>query len=128
MGTRVTGLVGAAGEYYVAAELSRRGWLATVTIKNAPGTDVLAQNRATGRVVAIQTKTANYDVNEFWRPQVVLGEWFVFVKLRGEDERPRFFIVPADVVSATNPQRAIRVNQLTEWEGRWDLLDPGGAL
>ena len=30
-----TGLTGAAGEYYVAAELSRRGWLATVTIKNA---------------------------------------------------------------------------------------------
>ena len=36
--SRTTGLTGAAGEYYVAAELSRRGWLATVTIKNAPGT------------------------------------------------------------------------------------------
>jgi len=34
-------LTGAAGEYYVAAELSCLGWLATVTIKNAPGTDVL---------------------------------------------------------------------------------------
>jgi len=52
------GLIGAAGEYFVAAELSRRGWLATVTIKNAPGTDVLAQHGATKQVVAIQTKTA----------------------------------------------------------------------
>ena len=27
-------LIGAAGEYLIAAELSRRGWLAAVTIKN----------------------------------------------------------------------------------------------
>ena len=54
-----TGLTGAAGEYYVAAELSRRGWLATVTIKNAPGTAVLAQNPITKLTVAIQTKTSS---------------------------------------------------------------------
>ena len=51
-----TGLTGAAGEYYVAAELSRRSWLATVTIKNSPGTDVLAQRLDRRRLVAIQTK------------------------------------------------------------------------
>jgi hypothetical protein len=43
----------------VAAELSLRGWLATPTIKNAPGTDVLAQYREEGILVAIQTKTAS---------------------------------------------------------------------
>lgn len=42
----------------MAAELSRRGWLATVTIKNAPGTDVLAQRLDDGRLVSIQTKTS----------------------------------------------------------------------
>jgi integrase len=47
-----TGLTGAAGEYYVAAELSLRDWLATVTIKNAPGTDVLAQKVGTGVTVS----------------------------------------------------------------------------
>jgi hypothetical protein len=62
-GTRTDGLIGAAGEYYVAAELSRRGWLATVTVKNAPGTDVLAQRADTGRMFAVQTKTASgYEV------------------------------------------------------------------
>jgi hypothetical protein len=54
-----TGLTGAAGEYHVAAELSRRDWLATVTIKNSPGTDVLAQRRDRRRIVALQTKTAS---------------------------------------------------------------------
>src|SRR5204862_3077508 len=56
---RATGLTGAAGEYYVAAELSRRGWPATATITNAPGTDVLAQDPETKRTVAIQTKTSS---------------------------------------------------------------------
>src|SRR5215471_7552747 len=83
---RGTGLTGAAGEYFVAAELSLRGWLATVTIKNAPGTDVLAQNRESGVVVSIQTKTASYG-NKFQLNQtcerVALSqhEWFVLVKL-----------------------------------------------
>jgi hypothetical protein len=36
-----TGLTGAAGEYHVAAQLSQRGWLATITKKNSPGTDEL---------------------------------------------------------------------------------------
>lgn len=54
-----TVLTGAAGEYSVAAELSLCDWLATVTIKNAPGTDVLAQHRYTGSLVAIQAKTAS---------------------------------------------------------------------
>ena len=35
--------VGVAGEYLVAAQLTLRGWLATVTLKNSPGIDVLAQ-------------------------------------------------------------------------------------
>ena len=60
---RPTGLTGAAGEYYVAAELSRRGWLATVTVKNAPGTDVLRRTPKTKRTLAIQTKTSSSGTN-----------------------------------------------------------------
>ena len=55
-----TGLTAAAGKYYVAAELSLRGWLATVTIRKAPATNVLARDPATDWVVAIQTKTASF--------------------------------------------------------------------
>src|SRR4051812_11084460 len=92
-----TGLTGAAGEYFVAAELSLRGWLATVTIKNAPGIDVLAQNLDTRATVAIQTKTAGYG-NEFQLrdkceiPTAAQNEWYVFVKLHEPRIRPSFFI------------------------------------
>lgn len=99
------GLIGAAGEYYVAAELSRRDWLATVTIKNAPGTDVLAQRLDRRRIVAIQTKTASRGSNfRLVQKDEAQGErdneWYVLVGLRSEVERPSFFILPRHVLGA----------------------------
>jgi len=88
----------------VAAELSRRGWLATVTIKNAPGTDVLAQRRDRRRL-AIQTKTASYG-NHFRlsvkdeQPAEQDDEWYVLVGLREPEERPAFHVVPRHVMAA----------------------------
>jgi hypothetical protein len=37
-------LCGVAGEYFVAAELSRRGYVASVTLRNTCGIDILASN------------------------------------------------------------------------------------
>jgi hypothetical protein len=146
-----TGLTGTAGEYHVAAELSRRGWLATVTIKNSPGTDVLAQKlEPPSRLVAIQTKTtskgnARYllkDSEE--RLSDRLDEWFVFVALREITERPDFYVVPRNVVACRlysdyqnwihspgrggrqrNPTttRDLDVVQIVGYRERWDLLD-----
>jgi hypothetical protein len=104
--TRVrTGLVGAAGEYFVAAELSRRNWLATVTIKNAPGTDVLAQHAETGRVIAIQTKTT-LSGDAFMLSQkdeaatTETNQFFVLVRMDDLVGRPRFWIMPRNHVAA----------------------------
>lgn len=146
--TRATGLTGAAGEYYVAAELSLRGWLATPTIKNAPGTDVLAQYREKGILVAIQTKTASMG-NQFMlnegieRPSSASNEWIVLVKLGKLGTQPRFFVVPHDHVAAASyaqhqrwlktpgkngqkhndtSRRMLYANQFLNYEDRWDLL------
>jgi hypothetical protein len=102
---RHRGLTGAAGEYYVAAELSRRDWLATVTIKNAPRTDVLAQRADGSRIVAIQTKTASrgshFQINSGnEKPGGAEHEWFVLVGLNKEDARPDFYVLPGHVVPA----------------------------
>jgi hypothetical protein len=145
---RGTGLTGAAGEYYVAAELSRRGWLATVTIKNAPGTDVLAQRVESALTVAIQTKTSSRGsafrlAEKDERPATTAHEWYVLVGLKGELERPEFFIVPRDFVSAfiwvghrrwlteegrrgphkDSPVRAIRGDWIADFRDRWDILE-----
>jgi hypothetical protein len=146
--TRATGLTGASGEYYVAAELSLRGWLATPTIKNAPGTDVLAQYREKGILVAIQTKTASMG-NQFMlnasieRPSSADNEWVVLVKLHELGSRPSFFVLPHDHVAAAayaqhqrwlgtpgragqphndNPRRMLIAKQFLGYEDRWDLL------
>ena len=51
-------LAGVAGEYFVAAELSRRGYIASISLRNTRGVDVLATNQDGSRSVTIQCKTS----------------------------------------------------------------------
>lgn len=105
-GLKSTGLTGAAGEYHVAAQLSQRGWLATITIKNSPGTDVLAQHVDTGALVAVQTKTTA-TASQGWilgakdeKPTERTDSWYVLVGMHGENERPDFYVLPRNHVAA----------------------------
>jgi len=98
------GLSGVAGEYFVCAELSRRGFLATLTLKNAEGTDILASRPNSGRAISIQVKTTQGN-----KPSWVLKEkserghaasfFYVLVRLNAMTERPSFYIVPSKVVA-----------------------------
>src|SRR2546425_6189748 len=49
-------LAGVAAEYAVAAELSRRSYIASLTLKNTRGVDLLASNADASRSVGIQVK------------------------------------------------------------------------
>ena len=51
--------VGIAGEYLVAAELSRRGHVATLTLRNTRGIDILVSNRDATKSVGIRSRPAN---------------------------------------------------------------------
>ena len=53
----VTFLSEVTGEYFVAAELSIRGYLATITLRNSRGIDIIATNSDASRSVTIQVKT-----------------------------------------------------------------------
>lgn len=50
-------LCGIAGEYYVAAELSRRGYLAAITLRNSDGVDILVSNIDGDKLFSIQVKS-----------------------------------------------------------------------
>ena len=54
-------LAGVAGEYFVAAELSRRGFIASITLRNTRGIDIVATNKAAERTITIQCKTSRND-------------------------------------------------------------------
>ena len=51
-------LAGVAGEYFVAAELSRRGWIASISLRNTRGIDILVTNQEASRSITIQCKTS----------------------------------------------------------------------
>ena len=97
-------LAGVAGEYFVAAELSRRGYIASITMRNTRGIDILATNAEAKRAVTIQCKTSRntqkgWIVTEKSEQFVSEGHFYVFVKLRTELERPAYYIVPSKVVA-----------------------------
>jgi len=48
---------GVAGEFLVAGEISKRGWIATLTAKNTPDVDVLAARPEGDSYARIQVKT-----------------------------------------------------------------------
>ena len=48
---------GISGEFYVAAELTKRGYVSSLTSKNTKAIDLLASNSDGSKVVSIQVKT-----------------------------------------------------------------------
>jgi hypothetical protein len=94
---------GAAGCYFVAAELSRRGYIATLTVRNAKGVDLLVTNMLGTRTIAIQVKT-NQDSGKNWLlgidSETLSADnlFYVFVNLNGLGS-PSFHIVESKVVA-----------------------------
>lgn len=60
-------LTGVTGEYYVCAELGKRGILALLTPKNNPLFDVVAVDTKVLRMVSIQVKTMSEENNQGWK-------------------------------------------------------------
>jgi hypothetical protein len=96
--------VGVAGEYYVAAELSSRGFIAAITLRNSRGIDIIASRPEGGRALSIQVKTSSGS-----KPNWILAKkseevrgrthFYVFVLLSQVGKRPDFYVVPSKVVA-----------------------------
>ena len=99
-----TTLVGVSGEYFVAGELSIRGFIASVTLRNSRGIDIIASNATASKTISIQVKT-----NKSGDPTWILNKksetffadnhFYVFVALNSPGMRPDFYIVPSNVVA-----------------------------
>ena len=100
-----TTLSGIAGEYFVAAELTRRNCIASITLRNTRGVDILAANVDATRTVSIQVKTFQGTRQEWVLDAGVEtaradNHFFVFVNLNGLTDKPSFHIVPSAIVAA----------------------------
>lgn len=87
----------------MAAELSRRGYVASLAPRNTRGIDVLASNAAASRSVGIQVKT-NQGSRLGWlltkraEDHSADNLFYVFVNLN-DGSQPDFFVVPSKVVA-----------------------------
>ena len=98
-------LVGVAGEYYVAAELSARGYIASITLRNSRGIDIIASNADASKTVSIQVKTNSggkpvWMLSEKAEHFVAKDHMYVFVILKELGVRPDYYIVPSARVAA----------------------------
>jgi hypothetical protein len=97
-------ITGVSGEYFVAAELSRRGWIAVLTLKNTPNIDVIATTPDGLRTLNIQVKTRSIGNRQGWIlnkgiETIVPGDNFyiAFVDLKGQGEMPDYFLIPKNL-------------------------------
>lgn len=140
-------LAGVAGEYFVAAELSRRGLIASISLRNTRGIDILTTNSSATKSVNIQCKTS-----QGFKPVWILSDkaesfvsdshFYVFVVLAGLLDRPRFHVVPSKDVAESirldhskwisksgrdgRPHAESSIRKFEDKDGkyleRWDLL------
>jgi hypothetical protein len=100
-------IIGVAGEYFVAAELSQMSIVATLTLKNTPKIDILATNLENGSYANIQVKTMSLDNNAGWRLSQkdeelskIKNHFYVLVNLKGIGMIPEYYIIPQQKLAA----------------------------
>ena len=99
-----TGRIGVAGEFFVAAELTRRGYVASLTSKNTKSVDILASDKDGAHSVSIQVKTCDDPKRLKWKMSSSVEQsatpnlYYVFVNLNGGCE-PSFYVVPSKYVA-----------------------------
>jgi hypothetical protein len=97
-------LVGVAGEYFVAGELSRRGYIASITLRNTRGIDIIISNTDATKSISIQVKT-NSDGGKSWilnkksEDYYSNNHYYIFVALGKDNAPPSFHIVPSKIVA-----------------------------
>lgn len=100
-------LIGNAGEFYVAAELLKRGIVAALAPRNAPAFDILAAKGQKTARVRVKTKSAEYTDWQWtvrrdgtiFRHLGSKGDFTVLVNLTSETKDLTFFVVPTRVLN-----------------------------
>jgi len=97
--------VGVTGEYYVAGELSHRGYISSITLRNTRGIDIIVSNNEGTKSATIQVKSTQNNKKNSWILTQKSEDFFsdnhfyIFVNLNEPGIRPKFFVVPSEVVA-----------------------------
>ena len=95
-------LSGIAGEYFVAGELSRRGYISSLTLRNTANIDILTSNG--NRTVNIQVKTRCIENTDGWKMgndplednEMNKATFYVFVEISSspENKKIKYYVIP----------------------------------
>jgi hypothetical protein len=119
-----------AGEYFVAAELYRRGYSVAVTLGNAKAIDLFAEKGT--QTVNIQVKAIRNRKSVGWpmmRDRILDNVIYVFVCLNEPGTPPQYFICTPEEAREKVKQYSTRgIIDLTtlrgpEYEERWDKIE-----
>lgn len=147
----ITQQAGRAGEYFVVAELNKRGAFAVPFAGNMPKIDIIACNNDESRTVYLQVKTKRG--GKHWHSSIVGSQpmspkndeshFWIFVDLGDVNAHSRYWIAPEwwikDTIYTThqaylakhggirpsNPastHHSIDERRLEPWHERWDIL------
>lgn len=143
--------VARAGEYFVAAEICKRGAYAVTFAGNMPEIDVIACSTNRSRTVYIQVKTkrrgktwhANVNDGKPMRQRTDEVDFWVFVDLGEMNTGSRYWVVPDEWIrndiheahqaylarrggkrarNQESTHHAINEDRLKQWQDRWDIL------
>ena len=144
-----TAQVGRAGEFFVAAEIHRRGGYPVTFAGNMPGIDILASDVKQARQITLQVKTRTAGT---WHAQVprdaeqgppLRGDsaFWAFVDLSTDE--PQYYFAPRSWIhndiynthaamlerhggkrphAPESKHHAITVARIQQWHDRWDVL------
>jgi hypothetical protein len=95
---------GMQGVFLTAAELTHRGFVVSLTARNAFGADLLVTDNQCQRTWSVQVKTNQNTSSNYWLVNAHCAKLtsdthvYVFVALRG-NQRPKFLVVPSPIVA-----------------------------
>jgi hypothetical protein len=100
-------LIGNAGEFYVAAELLKRGIIAALAPRNAPSLDIIAAKGTRTARIRVKTKSGSYDDwqwvtkkdGSLFRDIAPIGDFTALVDLTEDTRDLAFYVVPTHVVN-----------------------------
>jgi hypothetical protein len=121
---------GMRGVFLVAAELSGRGFIVSVTSRNAFGADLLVTDQKCERAWSVQVKTSSQRT-KYWlvgeRAETVKSPSHIYVFVGLWSEPPEYHVVPSEFVAAhVSKDKTVRSGVMFYSFGPGDKPDPQG--
>lgn len=128
-----------AAQFYVCAELSRRGYLVSIPLGNAKFTDIHVETES-GHDFRIDVKSLINKGNNyiFKRIEPFKDKFYVLALLPPDSSAPSFFILPSKDLMAirddfqkevetkgrnwNDPMAGVYIRHVEKYKDRWDLL------